>query len=216
MVACTTRKPFAEIRQAADARLWRSDNAASRSRRYPAGGSSHQGKARKSETGGVLFFLTYGRGRWLPLRIKERQWLTNPRAKLFESPHCPSRNDELPSAPRSSTRHRLCGNASADPCVGFLSAGLSTIRYRFLRPVVSGAGYRGVNHSNPLRRARMRNRVECVRPRRQLPRVAPRSHWRARQYFAAEATGPGRLDVLQVRGLMQRTPQRRLACRATP
>jgi hypothetical protein len=66
------------------------------------------------ERAGYLFLQTYGRGRWLPLRIKERQWLTNLRARVFESPHCPSRSTGLPSAPRPQSRHRLRGSGRAD------------------------------------------------------------------------------------------------------
>jgi len=47
MVACTTREPFAGFRQAADARLWRSDNAASWSRRTIRGMSSRRVKSTK-------------------------------------------------------------------------------------------------------------------------------------------------------------------------
>jgi len=69
MVARTMRAAFAGIRQAAGARLWRSDNAAWWSRR-PAGGlSTCRVKRRNFAAGGVLFFLTYARVRWLPLRI---------------------------------------------------------------------------------------------------------------------------------------------------
>src|ERR1700754_3279549 len=101
MVACTTREAFAEIRQAADARLLRSDNAPVIAPIPPGIEYAASDEHTIYEAGGFLFFLTYGRGRWLPLRIKERQWLTNLRAKIVASPHSRSGNAELLSAPRS-------------------------------------------------------------------------------------------------------------------
>jgi hypothetical protein len=67
--------------------------------RNPSGLRIFLAESANNEASGVLFFITYCRRQWLPLRIKERQWLINLQEKIFENPHYPSRNVGPSSAP---------------------------------------------------------------------------------------------------------------------
>ena len=140
--------------------------------------------------------------------------------KTLESPHSPSRNGGLPSAPRSWSPRRLCANASADPGVGLYQPIIKNAN-KFPQPVVSSVDVpfswhtdlRGVNHSNPSRSARTRKSSRMY-----ATAATATTSW------LRGCVGPPGSTLLRapmgpagsVYGLMQRTPQRRLTRRAKP